>query len=628
MANIPLKSIKFPGLDDTYTVPQIDDTLAVAGKAADAKAAGDQITELKNDMDYFGDINLIPLRTANVTTVGVSFAWNRYTVTVTGKASSGSYYNLYENRTALPKGMVAGGTYHIRYDSENLVLRVYAVDGSNNATQIYSAVRGGSFTIPAGTVGIMVRFNINSGREYNATLTAPFFFNSPYNTPNIVVDLYHDYPKIAYNAVTKTYTVSINSTVRTVWNNGVKFGTNRANAVFELPPARYLAYSVDDDNFYVGVEPSAGTILYNNGKTIAICLYNTNGHLSGQWASYYANEKADEVAPATVPAYYDTHLSTKVNSINTVALGLSRQSARFFFITDYHRASNVGISPALIYNIIGRTGIKKVVMGGDNYNSDETALAALDELNAVVKAFNPISAVADVYYITGNHEYNNPSSNPEYLDRMLTIDTLYQLFNVPAHGTTNLPDTNTFFLDDDASKIRYYFFDCESDSAIGTDARHNAFTSMLDIPEGYAVFVFSHKGLTDDNSAIYVRMGQIMGVCAALNDGTSYTINYTDIGSKTYDFTGKARTFIGALSGHTHLDGYVYYDGRFPVIATACDAYDAQTSHPERVAGGVLEQCFDVAQIDVSAKRIYLTRIGYGSDRTFSFGDAGSGLIT
>ena len=43
MANVPLKSIKFPDLSDTYTIPQIDSTLAVAGKAADSKAAGDAI---------------------------------------------------------------------------------------------------------------------------------------------------------------------------------------------------------------------------------------------------------------------------------------------------------------------------------------------------------------------------------------------------------------------------------------------------------------------------------------------------------------------------------------------------------------------------------------------------------
>lgn len=50
MANKPLQSIKFPGLSDTYVVPQIDNTLTQPGQVADAKVVGDKIKESGNEL--------------------------------------------------------------------------------------------------------------------------------------------------------------------------------------------------------------------------------------------------------------------------------------------------------------------------------------------------------------------------------------------------------------------------------------------------------------------------------------------------------------------------------------------------------------------------------------------------
>ena len=50
MADKNLQSITFPGLTDRYVVPQVDNTLTQAGRPADAKKTGDEITELKADL--------------------------------------------------------------------------------------------------------------------------------------------------------------------------------------------------------------------------------------------------------------------------------------------------------------------------------------------------------------------------------------------------------------------------------------------------------------------------------------------------------------------------------------------------------------------------------------------------
>ncbi len=51
MADTELNSLRFPGLSDRYTIPQIDTTLSVSGAAADAKTTGDEIDELRTDLE-------------------------------------------------------------------------------------------------------------------------------------------------------------------------------------------------------------------------------------------------------------------------------------------------------------------------------------------------------------------------------------------------------------------------------------------------------------------------------------------------------------------------------------------------------------------------------------------------
>ena len=87
MANKPLQSIKFPGLSDTYTTPQVDATLTTTGAAADAKKVGDEITSVKQDLNNLSDNQVI----TNFDTVQKTYADTR--VTLTGTVVSGYTWN-------------------------------------------------------------------------------------------------------------------------------------------------------------------------------------------------------------------------------------------------------------------------------------------------------------------------------------------------------------------------------------------------------------------------------------------------------------------------------------------------------------------------------------------------------
>ena len=55
MANKPLQTIKFPGLTDTYTVPQVDSNFTgTAGQVPDSKKVKDEISSLKEELNDLG----------------------------------------------------------------------------------------------------------------------------------------------------------------------------------------------------------------------------------------------------------------------------------------------------------------------------------------------------------------------------------------------------------------------------------------------------------------------------------------------------------------------------------------------------------------------------------------------
>lgn len=128
MANIPMKDIQFPGLDDTYTFAQVDATLTTQGKAADAKKTGDEISELKAELtDVNADIAEIGYEKAVIDfsdydvifgTIQSDGTWASFNtgsnykstlvtgtftkITVTAKADHNAYISFFKSKPSQP----------------------------------------------------------------------------------------------------------------------------------------------------------------------------------------------------------------------------------------------------------------------------------------------------------------------------------------------------------------------------------------------------------------------------------------------------------------------------------------------------------------------------------------------
>lgn len=757
MANKPLQSIKFPGLADTYIVPQIDNTLTHPGQAADAKAVGDKISELKNALD--DDSNVF-----NVYNGLVNYNYDTaYQQNATGSTWKNSiairrnktYVEL--NRSTIPSGQLfirLSGAVDLQSLNENVdgwTTGIELIEGHIyrakailiSGTSIYDETVGQLcpqlLVVPLGShtsistsntnaTSSTVEFTAGSGK-YNLAL---FFNNRKYTLASVkLVVLLEDCTESRLSIVenetgilekesevNRTLIDGLHSLVNygydtpiniqkgdgSTWNKCL--GINRykneivLNKTAQTNTGIYIKLNGTDAGQYAMSQRSSwtdsltliaghkyrSTVKYVSGY----CVYGEDegyippcnvykvvdtefvriiGHRINN-GLYTVDFEAEEdtpyflylyVPPSTtaetiynnlrlvvtmedtttytdddnLPLYYADYLAERIPSIIETGLNIEQNGLRFIFFTDYHVQNNKRNSGSLIYKICKETGIKSVVFGGDSEQSETTKAAGYEAILSMISDFSEVAKLSKMYYITGNHEMNDP--NNSHSDRRLSESMIGRTFYDQMENVEMLFDEcNSFYHDDDFAKIRIYFIGCDKAALITVDTRDKVINSLLNVPEGYSVLLISHVGLAWDNNldkdVIEWRAKTLIEVCTAMNEGTQATV-YLGPNStlmRQPDFTGKQRNFIGMISGHTHRDNYVIHDSKFPIISTACDAYAVKSTKivppHNQEPGTIYEQCFDVVQIDNVNKYIYMTRIGDGYDRVFKYG-TNAGLV-
>lgn len=336
------------------------------------------------------------------------------------------------------------------------------------------------------------------------------------------------------------------------------------------------------------------------------------------WSSTKANsyENTLEISKLKqdIPFYYEKHLSDKINEVRAKETFSGVNGDEFIFITDYHMERNANNSPSLIDKIIHQTGAKKIVFGGDAYDASSTPDLAL---NKIADFYSMFYENADkILSCVGNHEYNNPASNKP--EQQIPNGQVYASIvnrNDLIHHSRH---TCNYTILNRSNETMYIFIGCEYSSSTTNESIKYVLETIKN-NYGYNIIVFSHVGL--DNGGDNGNVANIIDGFKRITDGIdkfNQKSNYIFDGI-TYDYSGCTGEVICVFSGHNHVDGCIRTDGGLNVISTTCDAYGAQEGGVVRTKGTITEQAFDVVNIDYENKKIYMTRIGAGEDRVFSY---------
>ncbi len=307
------------------------------------------------------------------------------------------------------------------------------------------------------------------------------------------------------------------------------------------------------------------------------------------------DEMPDGVDISEIPDYYfnDQYLDKRVKAINDAIEECSDDYVAFFWITDMHWEPDLNAhkSPLIIKYIASKTGIDKVLNGGDTGNSQVICKNAISQLKNAIGSNK-------VYSVTGNHEINDASRYESPFERV--ADELRGHNSDILYGDNN---RSFFYFDNKLEKTRYIglssyglFFNNEHEPCYTTEQLTWLKEIALNVETGWTVIIFTH-------SLYYVSIDSdmIVGSPSGASDFIQTIDNYFGNG-----------TISCVLMGHSHRDRIHIGSTGVPYIISASDRYSSYHGdiNVSRIPGTISEQHFEVVVIDRGQRMIKLFSIG------------------
>lgn len=299
----------------------------------------------------------------------------------------------------------------------------------------------------------------------------------------------------------------------------------------------------------------------------------------------------------TLPEYYKEHMLSKrqrisqINSENNITYS-------FYFITDLHWETNTQNSPKLMKYLLKECKFlgDTIVLGGDYILYDyPTKGEAKDNIVAALTAFRDLSG--NVYALSGNHEKNTAY---EMGDPELTESEISEILGSRKKGVCYF-DTKDY-----DKKVNCLYLD--TNTLLRDEAQKEWLREKLtSLTEEWTTLIFMH---------IYNNYTKA-GEPAEIGENGKFMERFL-----TENREEIVCSIAGIFSGHIHRDFYETNTVGVNVITTMCDNvndYKRWDNTYERECGTYTEQAFDVVQIDTENKKVFMTRIGCGNDREYSY---------
>jgi hypothetical protein len=324
-------------------------------------------------------------------------------------------------------------------------------------------------------------------------------------------------------------------------------------------------------------------------------------------------------ASTGLPAYWRWALNTVSYNVkkNEATVSDTSKLATFLFLTDMHWEQNARNTIKVANYLQAELGFDQLLFGGDAIDGHagiETAAATMADWLAAMNTFH------GTWYATrGNHD-QNASWMPETLDDVWTDDEYYDNVlqyagNAREDGSKKLYN----YVDDPITRIRYYIL-ADDSAGLTADGRDTS------LKEGVNAVSYDEQlrwlqetaATLDDGWGIVVMQHRLFSGLDAATGVPSTNEFYAKL-IPVLNEIDKTNEVLAVFSGHTHWDASIQTEGGYYVISTTNDGGAADPYLPPLKAGTNQEQRMDVVQIDRENRKVYLTRVGGGYNREFTY---------